>query len=125
MRLITSERGNRSAEAASRSGLGTSSSMSSVFFFQAEDGIRDADLTGVQTCALPISSDENAGLAELTVALFGNDQFGEAGIFIGRFVKLFAVDEHDEIRILLDRTRLAQIGKLRLEIGRASCRERV
>src|SRR5690554_7603069 len=24
------------------------------FFFQAEDGIRDADVTGVQTCALPI-----------------------------------------------------------------------
>src|SRR5436305_453549 len=26
----------------------------SFFFFQAEDGIRDADVTGVQTCALPI-----------------------------------------------------------------------
>src|SRR3989442_4940834 len=25
-----------------------------VFLFQAEDGIRDADVTGVQTCALPI-----------------------------------------------------------------------
>ena len=25
-----------------------------VFFFQAEDGIRDYDVTGVQTCALPI-----------------------------------------------------------------------
>src|SRR5690554_2100348 len=25
-----------------------------MFFFQAEDGIRDADVTGVQTCALPI-----------------------------------------------------------------------
>src|SRR5215813_15331048 len=25
------------------------------FFFQAEDGIRAADVTGVQTCALPIS----------------------------------------------------------------------
>src|SRR3712207_8750498 len=24
------------------------------FFFQAEDGIRDIDVTGVQTCALPI-----------------------------------------------------------------------
>src|SRR5690554_7316818 len=24
------------------------------FFFQAEDGIRDADVTGAQTCALPI-----------------------------------------------------------------------
>src|SRR5436305_11074627 len=28
--------------------------MSFFFFFQAEDGIRDADVTGVQTCALPI-----------------------------------------------------------------------
>src|SRR5690606_40995324 len=26
------------------------------FFFQAEDGIRDFHVTGVQTCALPISS---------------------------------------------------------------------
>src|SRR5258708_31442832 len=27
-----------------------------VFFFQAEDGIRDDLVTGVQTCALPISA---------------------------------------------------------------------
>src|SRR6266511_4709532 len=27
------------------------------FFFQAEDGIRDFHVTGVQTCALPISAD--------------------------------------------------------------------
>src|SRR5690606_39797466 len=26
-----------------------------IFFFQAEDGIRDFHVTGVQTCALPIS----------------------------------------------------------------------
>src|SRR5687768_3392963 len=32
-----------------------------VFFFQAEDGIRDVAVTGVQTCALPIlSPDEQA-----------------------------------------------------------------
>src|SRR5256885_14822060 len=30
------------------------------FFFQAEDGIRDYKVTGVQTCALPIS-DEDCG----------------------------------------------------------------
>src|SRR6266542_5355231 len=29
------------------------------FFFQAEDGIRDATVTGVQTCALPISPDSS------------------------------------------------------------------
>src|SRR5207245_10215836 len=28
--------------------------MGPLFFFQAEDGIRDATVTGVQTCALPI-----------------------------------------------------------------------
>src|SRR5256714_8860692 len=27
-----------------------------IFFFQAEDGIRDKLVTGVQTCALPISA---------------------------------------------------------------------
>src|SRR2546429_6167109 len=30
------------------------------FFFQAEDGIRDVAVTGVQTCALPISWNELA-----------------------------------------------------------------
>src|SRR6266536_1698653 len=30
------------------------------FFFQEEDGIRDPLVTGVQTCALPISSTERA-----------------------------------------------------------------
>src|SRR5438874_13374086 len=30
--------------------------MASFFFFQAEDGIRDLYVTGVQTCALPISA---------------------------------------------------------------------
>src|SRR3712207_8601787 len=29
------------------------------FFFQAEDGIRDIGVTGVQTCALPIFLDPN------------------------------------------------------------------
>src|SRR5437879_9204480 len=31
------------------------------FFFQAEDGIRDTSVTGVQTCALPISGRGAAG----------------------------------------------------------------
>src|SRR5438093_12566486 len=34
------------------------------FFFQAEDGIRDWSVTGVQTCALPIAKEGNA-IAEL------------------------------------------------------------
>src|SRR5437667_410148 len=32
-----------------------------LFFFQAEDGIRDRDVTGVQTCALPISGSCESG----------------------------------------------------------------
>src|SRR5438067_10791065 len=32
-----------------------SSAEGSGFFFQVEDGIRDRNVTGVQTCALPIS----------------------------------------------------------------------
>src|SRR5207245_3994734 len=34
----------------------------SSVFFQAEDGIRDATVTGVQTCALPISSRPSASI---------------------------------------------------------------
>ena len=36
-------------------GLGTKSNKIVIFFFQAEDGIRDHCVTGVQTCALPSS----------------------------------------------------------------------
>src|SRR5256885_3703643 len=35
----------------------TSATVVFFFFFQAEDGIRDYKVTGVQTCALPISMD--------------------------------------------------------------------
>src|SRR5207249_11027484 len=41
------------------------------FFFQAEDGIRDRNVTGVQTCALPISI---LGLGELAFRR-GQDAF--------------------------------------------------
>ena len=43
------------------------------FFFQAEDGIRDYDVTGVQTCALPIS------LPTKEIVTFGETQVGSAG----------------------------------------------
>src|SRR5438105_12870275 len=36
--------------------------ISSLFFFQAEDGIRDPLVTGVQTCALPICALLSQGL---------------------------------------------------------------
>src|SRR3712207_7832317 len=38
-----------------------------VFFFQAEDGIRDIGVTGVQTCALPIF--DRSGPQRFTVSL--------------------------------------------------------
>src|SRR5216684_4750618 len=43
------------------------------FFFQAEDGIRDVAVTGVQTCALPIflRSDERIDLLVTDVGLPG------------------------------------------------------
>src|SRR6202521_3624466 len=37
-----------------------------LFFFQAEDGIRDSEVTGVQTCALPISSRRGIRDSEVT-----------------------------------------------------------
>src|SRR5207245_8543187 len=47
------------------------------FFFQAEDGIRDATVTGVQTCALPISMSALLGTFvtndEKSVTVFGID----------------------------------------------------
>src|SRR5688572_17151266 len=43
------------------------------FFFQAEDGIRDLTVTGVQTCALPI----------LTLILALTDQVGESRLGLG------------------------------------------
>src|SRR5258708_32446250 len=39
------------------------------FFFQAEDGIRDDLVTGVQTCALPISPDHIHKLFRFTEAV--------------------------------------------------------
>src|SRR5882762_10418186 len=37
------------------------------FFFQAEDGIRDSSVTGVQTCALPIYDEADQMIAETAV----------------------------------------------------------
>src|SRR5215510_15978688 len=41
------------------------------FFFQAEDGIRDGHVTGVQTCALPIFGPNGAGKTSLFNVLTG------------------------------------------------------
>src|SRR6266516_5997579 len=40
------------------------------FFFQAEDGIRDRTVTGVQTCALPIYQTRSHQINHLAMALW-------------------------------------------------------
>src|SRR5437660_3688359 len=42
------------------------------FFFQAEDGIRDGHVTGVQTCALPISAYPEAAHREERLYALGD-----------------------------------------------------
>src|SRR5947209_11065275 len=75
-----------------------------IFFFQAEDGIRDIGVTGVQTCALPIYRLAVAPKHEMETSpvhyvLWSNRQAVEYGD------PKFGVDYN--------------------QIGRASCRERV
>src|SRR5690606_40669327 len=49
-----------------------------IFFFQAEDGIRAFHVTGVQTCALPISRRADAGGAAVPGGLPGPWRPGRA-----------------------------------------------
>src|SRR5207245_6792047 len=88
--------------------------LSSVFFFQAEDGIRDATVTGVQTCALPIS-----GVVPATVA-------ATAAVTALRVPARPCVAPGRTLVAILtgasDRRGRIDAGP---EIGRASCRERV
>src|SRR2546425_7637363 len=84
------------------------------FFFQAEDGIRDKLVTGVQTCALPIS------------------KFGSAAKPLAcRVYPFMLVPAGDHWRIGLRFAcpeaaagRGRPLGQHIGEIGRASCRER-
>src|SRR5207244_11302736 len=61
------------------------------FFFQAEDGIRDDLVTGVQTCALPISSvlERHGGVVR---------DRGEERALVGREVRVAVADERSEER---------------------------
>src|SRR2546430_4485988 len=86
------------------------------FFFQAEDGIRDLTVTGVQTCALPISVrrrplDEDS--ASVRRALHADRVRAARGERVGR-------QPHAGGRLAV-----AAATAGRSEIGRASCRERV
>src|SRR5437868_8067090 len=71
------------------------------FFFQAEDGIRDRNVTGVQTCALPISSTINlptdltlAQIAAIRAAVdIPLDVYVEAPDNVGGFVRHHEIPE--------------------------------
>ena len=73
------------------------------FFFQAEDGIRDVAVTGVQTCALPI-----CGNMQILTATENRRKWA-------------TVDP--EVKANIQKS--LEEERLRHEIGRASCRERV
>src|SRR5438046_4886760 len=88
--------------------------MSAFFFFQAEDGIRDWSVTGVQTCALPIS--------ELTVDPFGAAQFLRCQRGAVRAAALRGPREPEQL--LGDAVDVDGQGHAAVQIGRASCRER-
>src|SRR5260221_2323676 len=64
-------------------------SMFSFFFFQAEDGIRDHCVTGVQTCALPIcvDSDSRFGICAGAGLLAGAEYFGNSTRNVLRIAK--------------------------------------
>src|SRR5688500_20229786 len=62
-----------------------------IFFFQAEDGIRDYKVTGVQTCALPI----------LALAIKDGDPAGARGVLA----------RHPELKSRLDRSEERRVGK--------------
>src|SRR2546430_8505511 len=87
----------------------------SVFFFQAEDGIRDLTVTGVQTCALPIyplgeGPDQRIGGADVR----RRRERGERA------------DEIPALHFKIERKATASsISWSVSKIGRASCRERV
>src|SRR5690625_1411314 len=52
------------------------------FFFQAEDGIRDGHVTGVQTCALPISSVGIVDVADRTAVADAAKEAGPVDVLI-------------------------------------------
>src|SRR5437867_7422273 len=61
---------------------------SAFFFFQAEDGIRDRTVTGVQTCALPIwPANADVYIDQINMAKDENGEPGES-------TTSFAPDEH-------------------------------
>src|SRR5256885_10970070 len=89
-----------------------------IFFFQAEDGIRDYKVTGVQTCALPIFlQGVHRGLNPApALMLFA----GVGSVQVIRNLSSAHTADGGAVEELRTDTRYVAA-----EIGRASCRERV
>src|SRR2546426_249933 len=66
-----------------------------IFFFQAEDGIRDYKVTGVQTCALPICFGEMHPEAQSIGMRQGVDQVVDEGSARPANFAVFAADGVD------------------------------
>src|SRR5688572_31098398 len=69
------------------------------FFFQAEDGIRDLTVTGVQTCALPIcdrGADDAAAIADHEGHLLGRDLAG-GGDEVAFILAVVIIDDNDHL----------------------------
>src|SRR5206468_7874523 len=94
------------------------------FFFQAEDGIRDLIVTGVQTCALPIlrvARPEDL-LPLMAARIASRTVTGDLAVAASEPRSSLWRETGRRFR----RHRLAVVGTVvLLEIGRASCRERV
>src|SRR2546421_7193006 len=94
----------------------SSSALCFFFFFQAEDGIRDLIVTGVQTCALPISG---GGDDSVAVVLCHLPPKNEAGDIEPQQQNHRRPQAPVGLRIAIEEMQVHP------EIGRASCRERV
>src|SRR5699024_11420642 len=93
------------------------------FFFQAEDGIRDRNVTGVQTCALPIYGYRGETVKAVVSLKNGVSVTAEELIDYGR--ENMSSYKYPRIVEFMDELPKTNTGKiLRRKIGRASCRER-
>src|SRR6266850_7414929 len=89
------------------------------FFFQAEDGIRDYKVTGVQTCALPISGGEQGGARRVEAGVEQRQPDRKrAGAGLGPVAKQeVADDQHDHERDAADHEERRPILRRRHVLG--------
>src|SRR2546428_6404767 len=82
------------------------------FFFQAEDGIRDLIVTGVQTCALPISTSEFLQLGDALLQKLAGGGVRLAFLFEIRTNECFG-DRVDDFRryLRIARSEERRVGK--------------